>query len=78
MPLYEYQCGKCKKHFEELAGQDEVVPCPTCGSTETSRLMSACKHQGCRAATGSYSPASMGCGGGCGGCAGGNCGSCGR
>lgn len=77
MPLYEYQCSDCNHKFEELAGQDDVVSCPKCNSEKTSRLMSACKHQGCRAAIGSYSPSSTGGGGGgCGGCAGGNCASC--
>lgn len=75
MPLYEYQCKACKAAFEEIAATDDVVTCPSCQSTDTARLLSACKHQGCRATLGSYSPASSG-GGGCGSCAGGNCASC--
>lgn len=76
MPIYEYQCKACKAKFEELATADEAVSCPSCKSTDTAKLVSACCHQGCRATTGSYSPASTGGGGGCGGCAGGNCASC--
>lgn len=77
MPLYEFSCDKCAKVFEELASEYEAVQCPSCGSRDTHRLMSAC----CRRPRGgsdnySYSgaPASTGCGG----CSGGNCGSCGR
>lgn len=77
MPMFEYQCDACHHKFEELAAQDETVPCPECKSEKTSRLLSACKHQGCRATLGSYSPSSISGGGGkCGGCAGGNCSSC--
>ena len=60
MHMYEYQCGKCGEIFEELVmSEDEVVPCPKCGSKETSKLLS--RSGGC-----------SGCSGGscatCGGC----------
>lgn len=75
MPLYEYRCNACSKPFEEIATANEAVPCPSCKSTDTARLLSACAHQGCKATLGNYSPTSGG-GGGCGGCTGGNCASC--
>ena len=33
MPVYEYQCEKCKHSFEKLVfkGDKERINCPTCG-----------------------------------------------
>lgn len=35
MPIYEYQCGKCGKHFEVMQKISEppIAPCPKCGDT---------------------------------------------
>lgn len=42
MPIYEIVCGDCGRTEEILVtGQDEVLVCPSCGSTKTSKLMSA-------------------------------------
>ena len=45
MPLYEYACKKCNKHFEILQniGTDSPV-CPDCGS-ECKKLISATSFQ---------------------------------
>ncbi len=42
MPIYEYRCMKCGKTCEMLifSGQDEVT-CPSCGSNDLTKLMSA-------------------------------------
>ncbi len=41
MPIYEFECEDCGARFEELVGAGaEAVPCATCGSTGTRRLMS--------------------------------------
>ena len=43
MPIYEYTCQSCKKHFEELVrsmNSSEAIPCPECGSTKTARALS--------------------------------------
>ncbi|RJR23194.1 MAG: zinc ribbon domain-containing protein [Desulfobacteraceae bacterium] len=43
MPIFEYKCGKCGYVFEHLImkkGDDEPAPCPSCGGSETSRVMS--------------------------------------
>ncbi len=42
MPLYEYRCRKCGRHFEKIQKfQDPPVPkCPECGGA-TERLVSA-------------------------------------
>ena len=40
MPVYEYNCGKCGKDFEELirtAADERKAECPTCGSRTVSR-----------------------------------------
>jgi putative FmdB family regulatory protein len=43
MPIYEYRCGACGQRFEELvsASNEDVLPCPSCGSAETVRLYSS-------------------------------------
>jgi putative FmdB family regulatory protein len=41
MPIYEFECGSCGERFEELVDRDAAeVPCASCGSTETRRLIS--------------------------------------
>lgn len=44
MPIYEYQCQKCRNNFEHLAKSmshsDDAVACPACGSRKTSRKFS--------------------------------------
>jgi putative FmdB family regulatory protein len=42
MPIYEYDCAKCKERFEELvqAGGEAKVACPSCGSTSVERRFS--------------------------------------
>ncbi|MBN1381375.1 MAG: zinc ribbon domain-containing protein, partial [Deltaproteobacteria bacterium] len=43
MPIYEYQCDKCKKEFEVLfmsMGEMRQISCPACKSKKTHRLMS--------------------------------------
>ncbi|MCP4601295.1 MAG: zinc ribbon domain-containing protein [Proteobacteria bacterium] len=44
MPMYEYQCSKCEKRFEELitSSEDEAeIACSGCGSTKVFRVLSA-------------------------------------
>ncbi len=43
MPLYDFLCRACGDCFEEIADPDctSGEPCPSCGSTETERQMSA-------------------------------------
>ncbi len=63
MPLYEYKCNACGNDFEELVfSEPEKVKCPTCGSTDTRRLVSA----GCVKTSGGALAASAFGGGGCG------------
>jgi putative FmdB family regulatory protein len=42
MPIYEYRCETCEERFEEfLTTSDKPEPpCPKCGSTDVTRLMS--------------------------------------
>ena len=43
MPIYEYQCEKCRSVFERITfrGDEEEIQCPECGKTEVSRVLSA-------------------------------------
>lgn len=42
VPLYEYECRKCKKHFEKIENLNGpyLKKCPSCGGT-VERMMSA-------------------------------------
>lgn len=44
MPVYEFDCGKCKKGFEVVRSIHEYdaskVKCPKCGSKKVSRRWS--------------------------------------
>jgi putative FmdB family regulatory protein len=55
MPIFEYECKKCGKLFEELVMKEGVeVRCPCCGSTSLDKLISAFakKCQGCSSSGG--------------------------
>ena len=44
MPIYEYVCRDCKKHFEVLttsSGSGDTVKCPECGSLDVTKTISA-------------------------------------
>jgi putative FmdB family regulatory protein len=44
MPIYEFQCRKCGKTFEQLmfpSDSDDIAVCPICGENDTCRLMSS-------------------------------------
>ncbi len=42
MPIYEYECRRCGKSFEELVmSSSQDVCCPGCGSAELDKLISA-------------------------------------
>ena len=44
MPVYEYICQQCDSPFEKLLGMskaDQAQACPSCGSQETQRQLSA-------------------------------------
>ena len=42
MPIFEYRCRKCGKTFEEIISgdRDKKLPCPSCQSLETEKMMS--------------------------------------
>ena len=41
MPVFEYECRKCKNRFERLIFDRKAeVTCSKCGSTELSQLLS--------------------------------------
>ena len=44
MPIYEYECGKCRERFEALRAlwdDDSEVECPKCGVKHPQRVFSA-------------------------------------
>jgi putative FmdB family regulatory protein len=50
MPIFEYECRKCGRLFEELVtGSTQEVCCPACGSDDIEKLFSAFarKCEGC-------------------------------
>ena len=44
MPIYEYDCTKCAKHFEVISTSshdNEAVKCPECRSLEVKKTISS-------------------------------------
>ena len=43
MPIYEFECTKCREVFEAMhsALGDEKISCPACGSARVTKLVSA-------------------------------------
>ena len=43
MPIYEYECKKCKRRFEHLLKSTRDVPsvCPHCGGTNLEKAFSS-------------------------------------
>ena len=73
MPIYEYQCEKCRKEFECIVlGSDEDISCPDCEGENVHRLMSACSFK----SSGDYSSPAASSAPGCASCAGKNCATC--
>ncbi len=72
MPIYEYNCQKCGRRFEQIRSMsdaDKTIECKYCKSKDTHRALSVFFAQsGGKSLAGSSS--------GCGSCGGGNCGSC--
>jgi putative FmdB family regulatory protein len=40
MPIYEFECKKCRARFEELVAAGAKAPCPQCKSSEVERRYS--------------------------------------
>jgi putative FmdB family regulatory protein len=43
MPIYEYDCQECGKHFEKLvrsSSTDNAITCPSCASTRCVKSLS--------------------------------------
>jgi putative FmdB family regulatory protein len=73
MPIYEFECKRCKEKFELLVRSGATpLECPQCSGKDLKRLMSAfafTSKDGSGAATAASSS-------GCSGCAGGDCSHC--
>ena len=49
MPIFEYACEECGMMFERLTLRPQLVvptPCPQCGSTQTTKVLSTFSTQG--------------------------------
>ena len=76
MPIYEFNCTKCGRDFEELVrGQKPKVVCPGCGGRKCRKLMSASNFVS-KSKSGATVKSSAGSS--CAGCAGGSCDTCGH
>ncbi|NPV08095.1 MAG: zinc ribbon domain-containing protein [Anaerolineae bacterium] len=53
MPIFEYECRHCGRHFEKfvLSARSVSVACPVCGSDNVRKVLSAFATSG-RGATG--------------------------
>jgi putative FmdB family regulatory protein len=41
MPIYEFECARCRGRFEELIDSGAPPPpCPSCGTTRARRILS--------------------------------------
>ena len=71
MPIYEYQCQKCRQQFEmlvfDLAAE---IRCPDCGSKRVSKLPSLFAHK----SDSGFTPSSGGSS--CSGCTSSSCSGC--
>jgi putative FmdB family regulatory protein len=51
MPIYEYDCRKCRESFAVIkSSKTQNVKCPKCGSDDIKKKISACStfsHGGC-------------------------------
>ncbi|MBI2438207.1 MAG: zinc ribbon domain-containing protein [Lentisphaerae bacterium] len=63
MPIFEYECGQCRKRFEYLARNPADTPkiCPQCGHEKLSKVFSAFSVGAERAPTGPSSPPASAC-----------------
>ena len=74
MPIYEYVCRKCEKHFDLLrpmSQADEPARCPHCQAEDSKRALT-CFASFSKGADGSSAPVA-GSSGGCASCGGGSC-----
>jgi len=82
MPIYEYQCGKCKKQFEVVTmsmSEKANAVCPKCKSKKISKMMSKFgRGKYALLGSGSSGRASAAGGSGCSSCSSSNCSSCGH
>jgi len=38
MPIYDYECSRCKHRFEQLVKPGEAPDCPACGAADPARF----------------------------------------
>jgi len=77
MPIYEYVCGDCGNHYEQLVmSRSASISCPRCSSKRHTLQLSVfsapAKSSSGSGPSGSFNGGGMPSGGGC--CGGGGCG----
>ena len=76
MPTYAYKCKECDSKYEVFHKVKEItedIVCPSCGSAESKKLMTAAGISGFSASSGSYDlPQAPSCSSDC--CSNGMCG----
>jgi len=65
MPLFEYSCRRCDRHFEVLVRGNDIPHCPSCQGTELERRQSVFA---ARTASGGSAAAALPAAGACGAC----------
>jgi putative FmdB family regulatory protein len=40
MPIYEFECQQCGRHFETLVRGTTTLSCPSCQGTDLTRMLS--------------------------------------
>ena len=65
MPIYEYVCMSCEKHFEELVRVGETPVCPACGAAKVQKQFSVFAAHGTTSQPSFGSTAAAAAGGGC-------------
>jgi putative FmdB family regulatory protein len=69
MPIYEYACMECERHFDELVrSEGQVVTCPECGAAKVVKQLSTFAVVGASSKPSFSGPAGGGCCGGSCGC----------
>lgn len=77
MPIYEYRCLNCNKHFEKLVlrpDKDKII-CPACSNEQVEKQMSVCSF-GISKNSDSISTQSNTSSSSCSGCRSKNCSNC--
>ncbi len=60
MPIYEYECRGCGSRFEKIVYRKDAPNCPSCSSTDLSRLLSTFAVSTASGKTADFGPSACG------------------